>query len=211
MALDDKDRILKNIVVNAIIEGLKQKLIIMPKFIEKTLPDYKLVPKEVVYEVPVPKKVEKPYDVPVPVPKKVIVEIPHEVLNLIYKDKIVDVPKLKYFDLETFKPAEVERMRQLVELLPKVLEALDKIVKFVPKEVPYEVKVPKVKEEPYPVSVPEFKTEIVLRPHFQDVKILHPIIVEQIMTLDEWNALSKSEREKIGEIIKSQLKVKRHK
>ena len=208
MALTDRERIIKDVVIAAIIEELKQKLIVMPKYEEKVFPLYRLVPKDVEYEVPKPKAVEKLYDVPVPVLKPVPKEVEYEVPKIVEKVKEVPVPQLKYYTLETFKLDDVQKMRQLVSMLPTVLGALEKIVKFIPKEVLYEVKVPDIVKVPYPVDVPDYKPTTVLRPHFQDVKVLHPIIVEQIMTLDEWRRLSAKEREKVGEIVKSQLKVK---
>lgn len=195
-------------IIDAVINGLKQKLIIMPKFVEKVFFDYKLVPKNVEYEVPVPVKKEKPYEVPVPVLKEVPREVIVEKVKTVEKVKEVPVPQLKYYNIESFKPSDVVRMKEMVELFPKIKAMLEEIVKFKPKEVPYEVKVPKVKEVPYPVDVPEYKPTVVLKPHFQDVKVLHPVIVEQIMTLEEWNSKTKEEREKIGEIVKSQLKMK---
>lgn len=195
-------------IIDETIKELKQRVIIMPKFLEKEFPDYKLVPKEVEYEVPVPVKKEKPFDVLVPVVKKVPQEVKHEVIKIIERPKEVPVPQLKYYPVETFKPEDVQRMKQMVEMFPKIVAMLEKIVKFIPKEVPYEVKVPEVVKVPYPVDEPEYRTTTVLRPHFQDVKILHPVIVEEIMTLEEWNQKSETERKEIGEIVKSQLKIR---
>ena len=68
-------------ITEALVKELKSKVIIMPKFIEKEFPNYRLVEKRVTYEIPVPVKREKYYDIKVPVIKEVIKEVPKEVLK----------------------------------------------------------------------------------------------------------------------------------
>jgi len=198
-------------ITEGVIKELKQTLIIMPKFIEQTFPNYKLVPKEILYNVPVPVRKEIPFEIKVPEIRMIVQEIVTQTVKVKEVIKEVPIPELKPYLVDTFSVQDVNRLKQIVELLPKVLEALEKIVKFVPREMPYDVPVPKIKEVPYEVKVPDFKLETVIRPHFQDIKVLHPVIVEQIMTLEEWNNKTEKERKTIDEIVKSQLKLKEQK
>lgn len=180
------------------------KEIIMPKFVEKIFPDYKLVPKNIEYEVHVPKRVEKPYDVAVPVLKEVPKEVIVEHIKIIKKEEIIPWPKAKHYDVEVLSKEEISRLREFADvLLPKLMDKLDTIVKWIPKEEPYLVKVPEIVKVPYEVKEPVFTKKNIAEPIFTKVNVISPVIVEKGMSLDDWEKEAKKNTEKIIDAAKS--------
>jgi len=192
--------------------GKLPKEVVMPKFVEKIFPNYKLVPKEFFYDVPIPRQVDKPYDVKIPNPVLMDKEVLVDKIKLIEKEQIINAPKLKYFDVETVSEAELNRIRILTtQLLPQIILQLEKIVKWIPKEESYIVPVPELKKVPYEIKEPVLVKVNVADPQFRKVDLISPIILEKAMTLEEWQKEAQNNSKKIDEINKSQETFKRSK
>jgi len=180
--------------------GKLPKEVVLPKFIEKTFPDYKLVPVIKEYEVHIPVKKEKPFDVLVPVLKEVPREVYVEQVKIIRKEELLPWPKPKYYDVEVLSNLEIQRIREFVDvLLPQLISKMDAIVRWVPKEEKYVVNVPEPVKVPYDVSEPVFVKKNIAEPVFTKVQIISPVIVDKGMSLDDWN----KEAEKNTELIEN--------
>ncbi len=187
------DTKVKEIIVEKIIEVPKEVEKIVEKEVEKIIE----VPKEIVVEkiVEVPKEVvvEKIVEVPKEVTVEKIVEVPKEVEKIVEKEveKIVEVPKEVIVEKIVEVPKEVEKIvekevEKIVEVPKEVI--VEKIV-----EVPKEVIVEKIVEVPKEVTVE--KIVEVPKEVEKIVEVPKEVIVEKIVEVPK-------EVEKIVEVPK---------
>ena len=162
-------------IVEKIVEVPKE--VIVEKIVEKEVEKIVEVPKEVIVEkvVEVPKEIEKIVEVPKEVEKIVekIVEVPKEVEKIV--EKIVEVPKEVIVEKIVEVPKEIEK---IVEVPKEVI--IEKIVE-VPKEVIVEKVVEVPKEIEKIVEVPKEVEKIVEKEVEKIVEVPKEVIVEKIV------------------------------